>query len=188
MADGTDEAPTGAVTITPDMAAELDEARIRRIVEQQGLDAEGERRLRQAQVYRGGDLHVLHDSGAITLRPQGPRLLIRAILSQDASDLGMGVAYDARQAVAHEVVAVGHGVDRWLDERGVPDDARDDRGVLQRIRAWSSGRGAAPCARPRPGDHVFLVSTAADRASKTDKACRLWLVHVEDVSAAWQLD
>lgn len=147
--------------------------------------AEAERRLAKAQPYKLGDLHVLHDTGVITMRPQGVRVLLRAILQEDADLLGVGVEYDARKAIAHEVLDVGPGVEHWLDTHGVPDEARDSRGLWRRIRTWFSGRGVREFARPRVGDHIFLLSTAADRASKTDKSCRIWYAHCEDISGAW---
>jgi hypothetical protein len=80
---------------------------------------------------------------------------------------------------------VGPAVRRHLDKKGVPDDTREQRSVWRKLRAWVSGRGAQPFARPMPGDHCFVLSTVADRASKTDPTVRLWTVHVDDVSLKW---
>lgn len=151
------------------------------------LTPEQEESKARAQPYLHGDIHQLHETGAIVIRPNGQRILMRAILREDAYGLGQGVSYDSRRAVAHEVLAVGSSVDRWLDLHGVPDDARDTRTLLRRFRAWLFGRGAKMGARPRPGDHVFVLSAACDRASKTDRTCRLWFAHIEDVSGAWNV-
>lgn len=140
-----------------------------------------------AWVYRKGDIHVLHAAQTIAIRPYGCRVLLRAILPEDASFTGVGVPYDSRQAVAHEVIDIGGGVERWLDDAGVPDDARDKRSLRRRLHTWLTGRGVRERSRPRAGDHLFLLSTAADRASKTDKTCRLWFCHVEDLSGGWEI-
>lgn len=139
----------------------------------------------RALPYIRGDIHQLHDSGDIMIRPQGCRVLMRAILREDAYGIGQGVAYDSRKAVAHEVLSVGSGVEAWLDAKRVPDDTRDVRSIVKKIRAWLSGRGATKGSRPRKGDHVFVLSAAADRASKTDRTCRIWLCHIDDLSASW---
>jgi hypothetical protein len=141
----------------------------------------------RAQPYGHGDLHKLHESGEIEMRPYGLRVLMRAILAEDASGLGAGVQYDSRRAVAHEIVAIGTAVERYLDKHGWPDDARDKRTLWERVRAFASLRGSVVGARPRPGDHVYVLSTAADRASKTDRTCRLWLAHIDDVSSGWNV-
>ena len=39
-----------------------------------------------------------------------------------------------------------------------------------------------PSRRFGAGDTIYVLSTVSDRVSKTDKACRLWLVDVRDVS------
>lgn len=117
----------------------------------------------RALPYKRQSLESLHESGAIQLKPHGVRVLLRAILEEDAWTGLESVAYDARQAVAHEVVALGGSVGKWYENNGVIEEDR-----------------------VKVGDHVFVLSTAADRASKTDKACRLWLCHIEDLSAFWR--
>jgi hypothetical protein len=146
-------------------------------------------RLHEAQLYRVGDLEKLHNAGLIHLEPEGTRVLLRAILQEDASVMAIGdevggfsIDYDARKCIAHVVEAVGPAVSKHLDEKGVPDDTREQRSLWRRFRAWFSGRGARERARPMPGDHVFVLSTVADRASKTSRAVRLWTVHVDDLS------
>ncbi len=145
-----------------------------------------------AQIYKSSDLEKLNNAGRINMAPQGPRLFLRAIASEDASILGLAgemaggeLDRDARRCIAHEVLGVGNGVERELDKAGVPDDTRDSRSILRRIRTWLSGRGVRPNARPRIGDHVFILSTVADRASKTDRNCRLWSVSCLDVAFRW---
>jgi hypothetical protein len=122
------------------------------------------RAAKRAAVYKGGDLQALHDSGAITIRPHGERILLRAVLVEDAFTGLARVPYDARRAIAHEVEAIGPGVRAYYDREGVPEE--------DRIRV---------------GDHVFVLSTVADRASKTDNTIRLWLAHIADVSASWRV-
>lgn len=93
-------------------------------------------------------------------RPHGERLLVRAILRQDTSELAAAVEYDPRDADAWEVLGVGGGVAAWYDARGVPDE--------ERVRA---------------GDHILHRSMAADRVELANEKCRYWLLHVEDVLA-----
>lgn len=125
-----------------------------------------ERRKAAARPYVGavGELEQLHEEGKITLLPQGRRVLLRAILASDVSDLTAGVAYDARQAVAHEIVAFGPGCPKWWDNEGIPVDKR-----------------------PRVGQHCWAPSAAIDRASKTDRACRLWSCKIDDIAHAWDV-
>ena len=151
-------------------------------------------RFLEAQPYKGNDLAKLHFSGEIFLAPQGLRLLLCSIDSNDASPLGLagaikGVAqeHDSRRCIAHRVLAVGDGVQHYLDAAGWPDDTREPRSVWRRLRAWLSGRGARERARPMVGDHIFALSTVTDRASKTDHACRVWTVHVDDMSMRWPM-
>ncbi len=127
-------------------------------------------RFLEAQVYKGGDLAALHDSGAITMKPQGVRVLLRAILQEDASVLSLSGTikgehreYDARTCIAHVIEAKGPGVDEHLYKMGY---AKDDL--------------------PQVGDHCFVLSTVADRASKTSRAVRLWTCHCDDVSLVWR--
>jgi len=107
-------------------------------------------------------IEEMHEKGVIAIKPQHLKVLLRAILPADAYDLAIGVAYDARQAVAHEIVAFGPGVDEWFAALKVP-----------------------PEGRPQAGQHCFVNSAAADRLSKMDKTVRLWTTHIEDVVAAW---
>ena len=116
------------------------------------------RRKAAAAPFKVGDIEGLYERGLIDCVPLGKRVLCRAILAQDAYDLSH-VPYDARQAVVHEVLALGDGVERWWDKREVP-----------------------PSRRFGAGDTIYVLSTVSDRVSKTDKACRLWLVDVRDVS------
>jgi hypothetical protein len=134
------------------------------------LTDEQRHRFHAAQPYKDGDLAKLHDAGTITMMPQGNRVLLRAILQEDASILslagelaGHAIEYDARTCIVHEVVAIGGGVKKHLDDAGIPEDDR-----------------------PQVGDHVFVLSTVADRASKTSKAVRLWTVSVDDISLRWR--
>ena len=117
------------------------------------------RRKAAAEPFRLGDIEALYERGEIDCVPQGKRVLCRAVLSQDAYDTGAGMPYDARQAVVHEVISLGSGVHRWWDKHDVPAPERFG-----------------------PGSLIYVLSTVADRVSKTDKACRLWLVDVRDVS------
>lgn len=125
-----------------------------------------ERRKEAARPYVGavGELEQLHEEGKITLLPQGRRVLLRAVLATDVSDLSAGVAYDARQAVAHEIVAFGPGCLEWWTKEGIPADQR-----------------------PRVGQHCFVLSGCLDRASKTDRTCRLWSCKVDDIAAVWDV-
>jgi hypothetical protein len=175
MTAATRELPT--VTIirpaTPGVAAPLTpEQELEQFERQTGatLTAQQRRRFFAAQLYRYDDLAKLHEAGAIALAPQGPRVLLRAILQADAVTTtmegefgGHALAYDARTCIAHEIVAIGGGVKKHLDDAGIPEDDR-----------------------PAVGDHVFVLSTVADRASKTDRSVRLWTVHVDDVSLRWR--
>lgn len=146
-----------------------------------------EKRAQAAAVYANAtSLEELHDTGKITARPHGERVMIRAILKDDGSELALDT-YDARQSVAHEVVAVGFGCDHYYDHHGIPDEARDDRPLFRRFWTWLSGRGVKHGARVRAGDHCFVLSAACDRMSKTDKSVRLWHVHIEDVSSSWEV-
>lgn len=146
----------------------------------------------RAQLYQAGDLEDLHDAGAITMWAQGPRLFGRAIMKEEGTILGLAgevaghaIERNAKACIAHEIIGVGDGVDKHLDKLGVPDDTRDKRSLRQRLRAFFSGRGARYGARPRVGDHIHAPSTCSDRASKTDMDCRLWAVHVDDVTWRW---
>lgn len=118
-----------------------------------------------ALVYKGvvGGLEQMHRRGQIVLQPQGERVLLCAILQTDAYELGLG-GYDARQAIAHEIVAFGPGCYGYWD-----------------------GLKIGPDQRPKIGQHCFVSSAAADRVSKTDKACRFWTAHIKDVSAVWDV-
>lgn len=142
MADDTPQS-FGAAWITPEITA---------------------RRRSAALLYADalGELEQLYETGKIALVPQGRRVLLRAIIASDVSELTAGVAYDARQAVAHEILAFGDGCDRWWEEQGV-----------------------SRMSRPRVGDHCFVLSACLDRVSKTDRACRLWTCKIDDVSAVW---
>lgn len=122
-----------------------------------------ERRSKAAAPYVVGHLEALHEQGKIVLQPRGERVLLRAILASDVSDLSLD-SYDARQSIAHEVVAIGLGVAGWERAHGVAE-----------------GHGL------RVGQHCFVLSQAADRLSKTDKSVRLWLAHVDDISASWDV-
>lgn len=146
-----------------------------------------EARAARARPYQGirGGLDEIVAAGLAPVTPNGLRVLLVAVLSEDVSSL-MHVAYDARQAICFEVVAVSSACERWYDQMGVADDARDRRTVMQRLRAWFSGRGAVERARPRPGDHVWMVSPDADRISGSDPACRLFAAHPEDIPILWQ--
>jgi hypothetical protein len=124
----------------------------------------------EAQVYRGGDLAALHDAGRITMRPQGKRVLLRAILQEDASVMtlsgeikGEHREYDARTCIAHVIEDIGPGVAKFLREQGYDEEQL-----------------------PKVGDHCFVLSTVADRASKTSRAVRLWTVDVQDLSLVWR--
>lgn len=149
-------------------------------------------RIYAAQPYKGGDLAALHEAGTLALAPEGPRLLLRAILQEDASVLSMAgelaghaVEYDARTAITHEIVAIGTGVEKHLDAKGIPDDTRQRRSIVRRFSSWLLARGAHRGARPMVGDHVFVLSTVADRVSKTSRSVRLWSCHCDDVSLRW---
>ncbi len=107
-----------------------------------------------------GEIEELSETGAVDLVPLGKRVLCRAVLAEDAYAAFVHVPYDARKAIVHEVIALGDGVARYWDKRQVP-----------------------PQSRFAPGDLVYVLSTVADRLSKTDRACRLWTVDVRDVSA-----
>lgn len=127
-------------------------------------------RFLEAQLYRGGNLAALHDRGAITMKPQGVRVLLRAILQEDASVMtlsgtikGESREYDARTCVAHVIEAKGPGVDEHLYKMGYAESEL-----------------------PQVGDHCFVLSTVADRASKTSRAVRLWTVHCDDISLCWR--
>jgi hypothetical protein len=135
---------------------------------------------------RGG-LEEIVERGLADVRPTGVRILMRAILVEDAYSTFSHVAYDARQAVCFEVISISPACEAFWNGAGVPDEARDKRGILQRLRAFASGRGSARMARPRPGDHVWLASADADRLSGSDPACRLWSVHPEDLPAFWTM-
>lgn len=110
-----------------------------------------------------GEIEELHETGAIDFVPLGKRILVRAVLAADAYAFAHG-AYDARQAIVHKVLALGDGVERYWNRKEVP--------VTHRFA---------------PGDLVYVLSTVADRMSKTDKACRLWTVDVRDVSGIVKL-
>lgn len=112
-----------------------------------------------AEPFKLGDIEGLYESGKIDAIPLGKRVLCRAVLTQDAYDTGAGMPYDARQAIVHEVLALGDGVERWWDKHQTP-----------------------PPRRFAVGDMIYVLSTVADRVSKSDKSCRLWLVDVRDVS------
>lgn len=107
-----------------------------------------------------GEIEELLEVGAVDVVPLGKRVLCRAVLSEDAYGAFTHVAYDARKAIVHEVVSLGNGVLRWWDKHQVPAHSRF-----------------------APGDLIYVLSTTADRLSKTDRACRLWSVDVRDVSA-----
>lgn len=126
----------------------------------------------QAQLYKGADLEDLHNAGAIKMVPQGPRVMLRSIAPEDAyieslagAFGGQALAHDARRCIAHEILAFGAGVAKVYDDAGVPNEDR-----------------------PEVGWHCFVLSTVADRASKDDNTCRIWTVHVEDISLAWPVD
>lgn len=122
-------------------------------------DTVRERRKAVAEPFKLGDIEGLYESGRIDAVPLGKRILCRAVLKQDAYDTGAGMPYDARQAIVHEVLAIGDGVRRWWDKHQAP--------ATERFRV---------------GDMIYVLSTVSDRVSKDDKACRLWLVDVRDVS------
>jgi|GEM_PF-2636670 len=150
------------------------------------VDAETRARFLEAQPYKSGDLARMHLSGQIEMIPQGPRLLLCSIDPNDASALGLagaikGIAqeHDARKCIAHRIVSVGNGVRKHLDDKGIPNDMRDAIGKANTSLDYEIG------ARPMAGDHVFVLSTVADRASKTDRSVRLWTVHVDDVTLRW---
>lgn len=121
-------------------------------------------RVTAARLYAGsvGELEQLYEEGKIDLRPQGRRVLLRAILASDVSSMTRGMAYDARQSVAHEILAFGPGCAKWYDDQGI------DNGD-----------------RPKVGQHCFVLSACLDRVSKTDRSCRLWMCKIDDVSAVW---
>lgn len=109
-----------------------------------------------------GGLEELYEKKLITIRPQGCQVLLRAIVPEsDCTELGTD-GYNARAAVAHEVLLMGSGCKKWMDDHAVPDG--------ERIRI---------------GDHCFVVSAAANRLSKNDPGTRLWSTHVEDITQAW---
>ncbi len=118
------------------------------------------RRKKQAEVYAyaQGGIEQLYEEGKIDLIPQGDRVLLRAVLALDVSDLTRDVAYDARQSIVHEVLAFGPGCEKYYADKGI---APDDRAKI--------------------GQHYFVVSAGADRLSKTDKSVRLWTTRVEDL-------
>jgi hypothetical protein len=97
-------------------------------------------------------------------KPHGPRLLVRAILATDGSELTaaddprFAVEYDPRNAVAWEVLGVGNGAKKFYDDANVPEE--------QRIKV---------------GDHIMHRSVVADRADINDLKCRFWYLHLEDV-------
>lgn len=121
-----------------------------------------ERRQRQARFYEG-TIEELHEQGKIVVTPAADRVLLRAILTLDGSELGQSLAYDARQAIAHEVVALGPGVRKWERDNGVE---RVEDGI-------------------QLGMHAFVVSAAADRLSKMDPTVRLWTARVSHLVAYW---
>ena len=145
------------------------------------------RRGQQAAPYASGlDLEALIETGRIAASPYGERVMTRAILADDGSELALD-SYRMEDAIAHEVIALSPGAERWMDAHGVPDDARDSRSLPRRLRTWWLGRGVTAGARPRPGDHVFIVSAACERVTSRDNSIRLCTVHVEDVATGWQI-
>ena len=122
------------------------------------------RAMHQAVTYKDGSPAQLHEAGVINLRPHGPRLLLRAILAEDAFAVGQDIPYDARGAVAHEVIAVGAGCAKWYDDNMI--------GEADRVKV---------------GQHVFIVAAAADRASKTDRAVRIWICRVDHIVMNWDV-
>jgi co-chaperonin GroES (HSP10) len=103
-----------------------------------------------------GELEQLAEEGRIKIEPLGRQILVRAILEQDTSDLSIGIDYDGRKAIAHEVLAIGRRAQKWLDKHG------------EQLAV---------------GDHVFVLSTMASRSSKTSMSVRYWFVDVRDVFA-----
>lgn len=195
--NGTANTIAGAIAAAAATRANLNAAEEKALTEQPApveepaptppVSAEHRARMAEAAIYKFRDLHQLHMSGAIEMHPLGTRVLLRAILPQDAVVVGEGVGYDARQAIAHVVEAVGSGVRRHLDMVGVDDDAREPDTLRKWLRRLWQGRGRSAYARPMRGDHLYLLSTAADRASKTDRTCRLWYAHCDDLSGAWSV-
>lgn len=158
------------VTITPPTP----EQELKRFEKAMGrLPDDMRARFFEAQLYRGGDtvLADLHFAGRIKMKPQGVRVLLRAILQEDASVLslsgelaGQTTEYNAKTCVAHVIEDIGPGVAKYLADE----------------------RGYAPEDMPKIGDHCFVLSTVADRTSKTSMAVRLWTVHVDDVALCWR--
>lgn len=62
------------------------------------------------KVIKGDDVQRCAADG--TLIPMGPRVLVRAIHEEHASELSRGIALDVRDAVAFEVMAIGAAVPR----------------------------------------------------------------------------
>ncbi len=154
-------AATGVMVMTPSMLALGREKWI--------TDEIRARRVQSARIYEGAaSLEELHELGRITLIPNGERVLLRAIIQSDCSEFALD-SNDARSSFAHEVVAIGGAVAKWYDDHHVPVDT-----------------DLARC-RVRVGDDCFVLSTAADRLSKTNPNTRLWMAHIEDISAHWSV-
>lgn len=126
----------------------------------------------EAQLYKGGGLVLedLHKAGKIKMKPQGVRVLLRAILQEDASVLSLSgemnghfTEYNAKACVAHCIEDIGPGVERHLTDKGISVESH-----------------------PQIGDHCFVLSTVADRTSKTSMAGRLWTIHIDDLSLVWR--
>lgn len=100
--------------------------------------------------------NVLAEAGK--MHAFGDRILVRAILERDWYSGGLHlVSYSSVEAVAFEIISVGAGVARKLEEIG-----------------------EAPL---NVGDHVDVRSVAADRVNGADATGRYWLVPVADVAA-----
>lgn len=170
------------------------EDQISQFEQQLGCELSAEQRARfvRAQPYKVANLPLMHDRGVIDARPQHNRVLIRAILVEDASLLSMmgefaghALEFDSRKCIANRIEAIGDGVWDILDKMGVPDDSRQKRSLGRRFATWISGRGVRHFARPAVGDHCYTMSTVANRLSKTDMSARLFTVPVEDIESRW---
>lgn len=105
--------------------------------------------------YRHG-LEPLCEAGR--LRPRSGRVLVRAILSSDLVD-ATGLIVGARHAVDAKQ-AIAHEVVE------VAPDIPATAGLAK-------------------GMHCLHISATADPVDWSEKSCRFWLVHHEDIIAAW---
>ena len=96
--------------------------------------------------------------------PHGAKLLVRCIWPHDASTLD-AAGYDAKTALAFEVLAIGYGCYHWYEEREIPMDGRVSM-----------------------GDHVQCSIATVDRAVKDDASTAFYTIPVEWVDAFWSPD